>query len=224
MTETIRDASGATLPENAPGALPWQGPLVREIPEEERDDRRCWVALRTGPSTTGEHCEGLVAYEVYGIGPCEVHGAESKAGALEELYHHASEDLQRPFNPEVAPIGNRAAAWALREAEGELSKRCRQAESETVAALLRAWPFKEEFTDPETLGYTWSRAESDQGGPPEEWFRGPRLLIHELMRLALEDGAHYLVEVLERERQSTAAQLAYALADAERKGHGYRTR
>jgi hypothetical protein len=102
MTETIRAASGATPPENLPGEHSWQGPLVREIPEEERDDRRCWVALRTGPSTTGEHCEGMAAYEVYGIPLCEVHGAESKAGALEELYFHASEDLIRPFNPHVA--------------------------------------------------------------------------------------------------------------------------
>jgi hypothetical protein len=41
------------------------------------------------------------------------------------------------------------------------------------------------------------------------------------MRLAFEEGESYLVELLERERENTAAQLAYALADAERKGHSY---
>ena len=80
---------------------------------------------------------------------------------------------------------------------------------------------REEFTDPETLGYAWSIKEAYEGGPPEERYRGPRLLIHKLMRLAFEEGESYLVDLLERERESTAAQLAYALADAERKGHSY---
>ena len=215
MVETIRAADAR--PENAPGELPWQGILVREIPEAERDDdRRCWAALRTGPSTSGEHCEGLAAYEVYGIPLCEVHGAESKAGALEEMYFHASEELGRPFNPHVSPLENRATAWALRMAKRELTDRCREAGDD--APLSRAWPFREKLVDPETLAYSWSRKASDEGGVPEEWYRAPRMLIHKLMREAFEDGAHYLVEVLERERESTAAQLAYALADAERKG------
>jgi hypothetical protein len=97
----------------------------------------------------------------------------------------------------------------------------REAAEGEKALLGRAWPFREELTDPETLGYGWSRQESDEGGPPEEWYRGSRLVIHQLMRLAFEEGESYLVEVLEHERESTAAQLAYALADAERKGHGY---
>ena len=137
MTETIRAASGATPPENLPGEHSWQGPLVREIPEEERDDRRCWVALRTGPSTTGEHCEGMAAYEVYGIPLCEDHGAESKAGALQELYFHASEDLIRPFNPHVALLQNRATAWALRRAEEELTERCKKAAKDEKTLLGR---------------------------------------------------------------------------------------
>ncbi|CAA9431680.1 MAG: hypothetical protein AVDCRST_MAG28-1498 [uncultured Rubrobacteraceae bacterium] len=37
------------------------------------------------------------------------------------------------------------------------------------------------------------------------------------MRLAYEDGADWLVEVLEYERESASAQLAFALEDYERK-------
>ena len=161
MTETIRAASGATPPENLPGEHSWQGPLVREIPEEERDDRRCWVALRTGPSTTGEHCEGMAAYEVYGIPLCEDHGAESKAAALQELYFHASEDLIRPFNPHVALLQNRATAWALRRSLPSAARMPRRTRRRYSGVAVR-----EEFTDPETLGYAWSIKEAYEGGPP----------------------------------------------------------
>ena len=39
-----------------------------------------------------------------------------------------------------------------------------------------------------------------------------RLILHRHMRLAFEEGADWLVEMLEEERESVAAQAAYALA------------
>ena len=41
---------------------------------------------------------------------------------------------------------------------------------------------------------------------------GARLLLCRHMRLAFEEGASWLVEALEEERESVAAQCAYALA------------
>jgi hypothetical protein len=84
-------------------------------------------------------------------------------------------------------------------------------------ALGRAWPFAEELTNPETLGFDYA----EPGGPvPGDWYRHPRLVIYRLMRLARQEGLHYIVERLEPLRESTAPQLAYAIQHAERKRTG----
>jgi hypothetical protein len=78
--------------------------------------------------------------------------------------------------------------------------------------LRRAYPFAEELTDPETLAFDYSKP----GAGPEDWYRYPRTVIHRLMRLAYQEGMDYLVESLESFRESTAAQLSYAIQHAER--------
>ena len=50
------------------------------------------------------------------------------------------------------------------------------------------------------------------GQPPYEAFMSDRLLLHRHMRLAFEEDADWLVEMLEAERAQVAAQAAYALA------------
>lgn len=208
-------------PEHGPGEHWGVAPLVREDVE---DGRPCWAWLRPGsPGATEDRCPEPAAVEVYGVPLCEAHGAESAAGLAEELYGDAAYYLDRLDNPSVPPMDNRAAAWACRQASSMLEGRANVASYSGDEALVRAWPFSEELADPETLAYSWTgdAAERSNFGPPEDWYREPRLLLHKLMRLAYEGGPTAIVEMLEREREATAAQLAYALVDAERKGHGY---
>ncbi len=49
----------------------------------------------------GGQCERPAVMEVYGLNFCELHGAEAKAGALEELYFDAAQFLGRLDNPHV---------------------------------------------------------------------------------------------------------------------------
>ncbi len=77
------------------------------------------------------------------------------------------------------------------------------------AALLAAFPLDRGLTDRETLAYA---EESDDREPPRDYFMGVRLLVCRFMRLAFEEEADWLVEMLEAERESVAAQAAYALA------------
>ena len=225
-----RFPGSAEAPEHGPGEHGGVGPLVAPlgslgVEDGQAQARPCWAWVRPGsPGKTEDRCPESAALEVYGIPLCEAHGAESAAGLAEELYGDAADYLARPDNPSVRPMDNRATAWACREAASMLEGRENAASYAGDEALARAWPFSEELTDPETLAYPWARdsfAPERDSGPPEEWYRGPRLLLHKLMRLAHEDGATAIVEMLEREREATAAQLAYALADAARKGHGY---
>ncbi len=48
--------------------------------------------------------------------------------------------------------------------------------------------------------------------PPYDRFVSARLIVCRHMRLAFEEGVDWLVEILEEERESVAAQAAYALA------------
>lgn len=57
-------------------------------------------------------------------------------------------------------------------------------------------------------------------GPDDEppyIYENARGLLCKLTRLAYEEGADWLVEILEYEREAASAQLAFALEDYERK-------
>ena len=77
------------------------------------------------------------------------------------------------------------------------------------AALLAAFPLDRGLTDREILAYA---EELDDRERPRDYFMGVRLLVCRFMRLAFEEEADWLVEMLEAERESVAAQAAYALA------------
>jgi hypothetical protein len=74
-------------------------------------------------------------------------------------------------------------------------------------AVLAAFLPRRGLACTETLAYA---EEPDDLEPPLDSPMGDRLLVSRLMHLAFEEGATWLVEVLERER--AAAQAAYALA------------
>lgn len=156
---------------------------------------------------------------VYGLLFCEEHGAEAPAGALDELYQDAGDFLERLDNPHV-PAPNAEAERTLGAAMRDLEARGWEHEDAEEAALMRAYPvIPERVCAATTTAYDYHVF--DPGGPsgqPTEVYRDARRLTHKLMRLAYEEGADWLVEVLEyEERESASAQMAFALEDFERK-------
>ncbi len=71
--------------------------LVVDIPEgDEWREVPCWVRAETA----GGPCKRMPSVvRVYGLPFCEDHGAEAKAGALEELYNDAAQVLELLDNP-----------------------------------------------------------------------------------------------------------------------------
>ena len=144
-----------------------------------------------------EECGRDATMEVYGLSFCEIHGAECKAGALEEFYFDAGEFLGRLDNKAVRNP-NAAALLMLREAVSELTERTIAAEEVADDALARAYPASGEEPDPDYFaGY--------------DHLRDVRVLLHRMMRLAFEAEETWLVELLEPERENVAAQLAYLI-------------
>jgi hypothetical protein len=172
-----------------------------------------------GEGLMPEPCEREAALYVNGIPLCDLHGAEAEAGVRAELYQDAADFFTRLAHAPHAgplPLENRAVAWAIDSSAGaDLGRRAREAERESEAALIRAYPLREDLMDLEARLYDPSDPNTDE--PPPEWFYPSRYLIHKLQRLAYEQGATFLVEHMEGSRQSTAVQLAYAIQDAERK-------
>ena len=156
-------------------------------------------------------CERPATIMVYGLPFCAEHGTEAKVGALEEMYIDAQEFLERFDTGEVAALDNPELLRLIRAAASEAETGVIGAEAATTEALMRAYPFREEHTDLETLSFDYR--DPDRGAPPSEGYRDSRTLICKLMRLAYQGGEEELVRVLELHRESAAAQLAYAVAD-----------
>lgn len=80
------------------------------------------------------------------------------------------------------------------------------------AALLEAFPLDRARVSSEILAYVEDGEGQGTHEPPYDMYMSARLLLHRHMRLAFEEDAFWLVEVLEREREAVAAQVAYTLA------------
>jgi hypothetical protein len=154
-------------------------------------------------------CEGTAVMEVYGIPMCEPHGEEAAEGALEELYHDARQDLERPLNSHLQPL-NPEAVRALEEAARDLERE--RPALDMYAVLERAFPLERSRVDGETLAQIECPAEYRDYELPSDTYLHYRLITCRLMRLAYEDGAQYLVEALEPYRVESAEQAAFALA------------
>jgi hypothetical protein len=158
----------------------------------------------------GGECARPGTMMVCGLLFCEVHGEEAKAGALEELYHDATQDLTRPLNPHVKQL-NPEAVRVLERYEAFSLKAGDEKDVEEMP--LRAFPLIRERASGMTLDYLAAGREHQRAyNPPYDEYRAERLLIHGLMRRAFEEVADWLVEVLERHREHAAAQAAFALA------------
>lgn len=190
--------------------------LAQPLTEKERAcELPCWVRH----SDAGGYCERTAAAMVYGLLFCEEHGAEATAGALAELYQDAGDFLGRLDNPHV-PTPNAEAERMLRAARRDLDARGREHEDAEEAALRLAYPTIPERVRTETIAFNYRYGPGNEYGPgeqPTEVYQDARSLLCKQMRLAYEEGADWLVEVLEHERESASAQLAFALEDYERK-------
>lgn len=192
--------------------------LARPLTDAERAcDLPCWVRH---PSAGGQ-CPRAATTMVYGLLFCEAHGAEATAGALAELFQDAGDYLERLDNPHVPPP-NAEAAKAFKLALSGLDRHRSEHETEEAedAALMRAYPTIPGHVCYETVAFDYRFGPGNEYGPgemPTEVYRDARRLLCKEMRLAYEWGADWLVEVLEYERESASAQLAFALEDYERK-------
>ena len=190
--------------------------LARLLTEAERAyGLPCWVRH---PSAGG-NCERKAAAMVFGMPFCEEHGAEASAGALAELYQDAGDFLERMDNPH-APMPNAEADRELVSARRGIEARGREHEDAEEAALRRAYPTIPGRVCTETLAFDYRIDPDNPHGPDEEptaASQDARRLLCKCMRLAYEEGADWLVEVLEYERESASAQLVFALEDYEQK-------
>ena len=181
--------------------------IVRYLEGEELENAYpCWV----GHGEDVEPCKRPSVLRVYGINLCPEHGEEAKDGALEEMHHDAGGFFERFENPHVRALSNplvRAGLgrWGLTVPEGlEYSER--RAEE----LLLAAFPFRADKVDPETAGEIADHDPRNEH-PVDSWLTD-RHNMHAIMREAYERDMTWLVEHLEQERESIAAQCAYALA------------
>ncbi len=180
--------------------------IVRRTLEERERDFPCVVRHEDA----GGPCTRTATMEVYGLAFCEEHGEECAAGALEEMHQEAIEFFDRFDNPQVPELSNPLVLRAVRGWELTLLDGERFADGKTDALLLAAFPFREDRVIPETAGEI---ADPLMGqDPPYDSWRGHRYEMHGLMRHAYRLGLTYVVEYLEQERESIAAQCAYALA------------
>ena len=190
-----------------PAGIVRRGKAVRFAHYVERygESPACFVGF--GP---GGECERPAAMEVYGLHMCRPHGEEAASGALEEVAYDLEQELQRPMNPHVRRLGAHLN-FALRRGLESVAAEAGDHER-AEAALLEAFPLDHGRVCLETLGFVRDPDHYLDREFPSDFYLGHRLLLHHHMRLAFEEGADWLVEMLEQERQNVAAQAAYALA------------
>ena len=126
-------------------------------------DVRCVVSHEDA----GGRCGRTAVMEVYGLAFCGVHGAEAKAGALEELYYDASNFLERLEN-DCVPAPNPAALGALREAAGKLrdSESAAHGGEGDDAAVRQAYPVIPHRVDGGTTDFDYGDPGRSTSPPP----------------------------------------------------------
>ncbi len=167
----------------------------------------CFVGSRPGDT-----CRRPAVMEVYGITMCEAHGEEAASGALEELAFALEQEFGRLMNPHVRSLGAHVER-ALRHGFDSLPEGTSDYKRDSELQLA-AFPLDRDRADTEILAYVKDPDGHGRGThePPYDMFMHARMLLHRHMRLAFEEDADWLVEMLEGERARVAAQAAYALA------------
>ncbi len=158
----------------------------------------------------GGWCERTATIRVYGLNFCAEHGPEVRTGALLEAYEDAGHFFDRFRNdhvPDLSEIVERELSAATRRMNDK-----GPSDRDYQDALRRAYP---DVPEKVRAGVeTWEKGTDYATGPgPSDYLLDTLMTVHKLLRLAFEDGEGWLVEALEVERQSVAAQAAYALRE-----------
>lgn len=175
--------------------------------EEYGEGPRCFAGHEFG-------CERTAVMEVYGLYFCEAHGEEAASAALEEVYHDLEASLDMLSHSPTGFVSSHLA-HALETARSSIPGATGGVDDE---ALLRAFPLDEqsrEKIEAETPMYIEDLKEGrrDFGmAPPLDVHLCDRTTVCRFMRLAFEERATWLVEILEKHREASAAQAAWALA------------
>jgi hypothetical protein len=156
----------------------------------------------------GGRCQRTATVKMYNIlNFCPEHGNEARVGALMEAYQDAGHFFDRfrnPHVPDLNPIveGELAAVLSRMHEEGP-------SDADHERALLLAYPNPPEGV--RGMIALWAEDERANRGPtPLDLLLDSYYTICKLMRIAYEDGEDWLVELLEEQRQETAARAACA--------------
>lgn len=161
---------------------------------------------------SGALCGREAVMEVWGLEMCGAHGEEAAGMALEEIAFDLERIETRLTTHEAGRLSPHQEA-AFSRVGGVLPDEALEYEAHD-AALLAAFPIRDRSrVDPETLGYVEGPPRgAGNAVPPSEVYRGERVTLARLMRLAFEGGAEGAVEALESLRALASEQCAYALA------------
>ena len=161
----------------------------------------------------GGPCSEPFAVEVYGLNFCAAHGLEARLGSALESGYDAENYFRRQTNPEVVALppvvlgGLEAAISNVRAGQ--------PSEEDYNQALLDAYSNTSQNVRERIA--LWEADEEDGYLSVVDVLLSSLQFVHKLQRIAYEEGETWLTEMLERERESTAAQTAVALENAERR-------
>lgn len=169
---------------------------------------------RTAPcvvrhADAGGRCKEPATMEVHGLDFCEAHGEEARLGALLEEQQDAEWFFER-FRAEHAPgLSSEIRRGLKRAVDGLLLTD----EADYHRAIVRA----HDAAVPEGVRERvalWERDEGPGRGTVVDWCLDSLFVLHKLLRIAHAEEKTWLVEVLEIERQSIAAEAAVALEES----------
>ena len=182
------------------------GGYVQELPEDQRP-LPCFVRHEHAGGQCGEPGTMLV----YGLVFCEAHGAEARAGCFAELYHDAT-DVLGGYDHSFTSSMNSAAGLVEGFGVPLLAGKCAEAERSADEGARKAYAPSEQVRE------MAARFCEDEDHPAyaADHVRSAQFLLHKLMRKAYDAGATWIVELLERERESQVALLAAVLEIEER--------
>lgn len=157
----------------------------------------------------GGQCWEPATMNVYGLNFCEVHGEEARLGALVEEKQDAEWFFDRFRSSHVPGLSSQIE----RGLDLALDKVRPVEEKDYYRALVRAHDGLVPEGVRERLAL-WEGDEEAGCASVVDCCLDTLFVLHKLLRIAHEGGVTWLVEVLEVERQSIAAEAAVALEES----------
>ncbi len=180
--------------------------FVRDLDPDNELERGLPCVVRHPDA--GGRCQRTATLRMYNVlSFCPEHGEEARVGALMEAYQDAGHFFDRfrsPHVPDLNTIVERELEAVVNRMRGE-----GPSDDDHERALLRAYPNTPEGV--REMIALWAEDERANRGPtPLDLLLDSYYTLCKLMRIAFEDGEDWLVELLEYQRQETAARAAFA--------------